>query len=149
MLDNDEDQQTADGISAVDGSGAAPPYDDEAWDEEEWDEEPTLTDDVLALIEDGKTYVEAELAFQKSRATYSANRIKGAAVFALGAFGVLHLALIALTVGMVIALVPLVGAWGATAIVTLSLLMMGAIFVYLLKQRIDDVRAAFSDNADD
>ena len=105
----------------------------------------SLTDDVLALLEDGKTYAEAELRFQKSRAGYIGNRTKGALAFGLGAFGVLHLALIAATVGLVIALVPVVGAWGATAIVTLALVIAGVILLRLLKSRLDDIRDAFDE----
>lgn len=105
----------------------------------------SLTDDVLALLEDGKTYAEAELRFQKSRAGYIANRAKGAVAFALGAFGVLHLALIAATVGLVIALAPMVGAWGATAIVTLAFILAGLLLLRLLKQRLDDIRDAFDE----
>ena len=111
--------------------------------------QPSLADDLLALFEDGKTYAEAELAYQKSRAGYTANRLKGALALGLGAFGVLHLALIALTVGVVIALTPLVGPWIATAIVTIALIIAGIIMLMMLKSRIDDIRNAFSDNADD
>jgi hypothetical protein len=102
-----------------------------------------LTDDVFALFEDGKTYAEAELRFQKSRAGYIGNRFKGALAFGLGAFGVFHLALIAATVGLVIALAPLVGPWGATAIVTLALIAAGIFLLRLLKGRLDDIRDAF------
>ncbi|MBX7540775.1 phage holin family protein [Qipengyuania sphaerica] len=109
---------------------------------------PSLTDDLAALFEDGKTYAEAEVAFQKSRAAYTANRLKGAIAFGLGAFGVFHLALIALTVGVVIALVPLVGPWAATAIVTLALIVAGVVLLNLLKGKIDDIRDAFSDGDD-
>ena len=111
--------------------------------------QPSLADDLLALFEDGKTYAEAELAYQKSRAGYTANRLKGALALGLGAFGVLHLALIALTVGVVIALAPLVGPWIATAIVTIALIIAGIIMLMMLKSRIDDIRNAFSDSADD
>ena len=110
------------------------------------DHGPSLTDDILALVEDGKTYAEAEVAFQKSRAGFAANRIAGAIAFGLGAFGVFHLALIAATVGIVIALVPLVGPWIATAIVTISLLVAGFVLLRLLKGRIDDIRSAFEDD---
>tara|TARA_A100001391_G_scaffold165288_2_gene125163 strand:- start:889 stop:1323 length:435 start_codon:yes stop_codon:yes gene_type:complete len=103
----------------------------------------SLTDDVFALFEDGKTYAEAELRFQKSRAGYIGNRFKGALAFGLGAFGVFHLALIAATVGLVIALAPLVGPWGATAIVTLALIAAGIFLLRLLKGRLDDIRDAF------
>ena len=110
---------------------------------------PSLTDDLLALFEDGKTYAEAEVAYQKSRAGFAANRLKGAIAFGLGAFGVLHLALIALTVGLVIALVPLVGPWAATAIVTAALVIAGVVLLRLLKGRIDDIRDAFSEKGDE
>ncbi|MCA0902318.1 phage holin family protein [Qipengyuania aquimaris] len=110
---------------------------------------PSLADDVLALLEDGKTYAEAEMAYQKSRAGFAANRIKGAIAFGLGAFGVLHLALIAMTVGLVIALAPLVGPWIATAIVTIALVALGIVFLSLLKARIDEIRDAFSEDGND
>ena len=105
----------------------------------------SLTDDVLALIEDGKSYAEAELRFQKSRAGYIGNRTKGAIAFALGAFGVFHLALIAATVGIVIALAPVIGPWAATAVVTLALVVAGVVMLRLLKGRLDDIRDAFDD----
>ena len=110
---------------------------------------PSLTDDILALLEDGKTYAEAEMAYQKSRAGFAANRFKGAIAFGLGAFGVLHLALIAMTVGLVIALIPHVGPWIATAIVTLALVGLGLFFLSQLKTRLDEIRDAFSDGSDD
>lgn len=110
---------------------------------------PSLADDLVALFEDGKTYVQAELAFQKSRANYTANRLKSAIALGLGAFGVLHLALIALTVGVVIALMPLVGPWLATGIVSVVLVLVGIVLLRMLKRRIDDIRSAFSDDGDD
>ena len=116
--------------------------------EDEGGQHFSLTDDVLALLEDGKTYAEAELRFQKSRAGYIGNRFKGAIALGLGAFGVFHLALIALTVGVVLALVPLVGPWAATGIVTIALVILGVVLLNLLKGKIDDIRSAFSDSDD-
>lgn len=110
---------------------------------------PSLADDALALFEDAKTYAEAEVAFQKTRASYTVGRLKGAIAFGLGAFGVLHLALIALTVGVVLALAPIVGPWAATAIVTAALVIVGLVLIFALKGRIDDIRSAFSDNGDE
>lgn len=105
----------------------------------------SLTDDVAALIDDGKTYVEAEIAYQKSRGAFVASHAKRAAILGLGAFGVFHLALIAATVGAVIALVPLVGPWAATAIVIVALVVIGGVLVWQLRQRIDDIAGAFSE----
>lgn len=144
MLNQDEAQEPAEGRGPSDVPGDIAPLDGE-----EGQNEPSLTDDLLALFEDGKTYAEAEFAFQKSRAAFSADRVKGAVVFGLGALAMLHLALIALTVGLVVSLASVVGPWGATAIVTLGLLLIVLICVYLLKNRIDDVRGAFADKSDD
>ena len=108
------------------------PDDYEPQDDDEGSHGSSLTDDVMALLEDGKTYAEAEVAYQKSRAAFTANRLKGAVAFGLGAFGVLHLALIALTVGLVIALMRLVGPWGATGIVTVVLVALGVVLLRLL-----------------
>ena len=85
----------------------------------------SLFDDVQALIEDGKTYLEAELTFQKTRAAFVADRVRVAVV--LGAVAVMlgSLALIGLTVGLIIALAPLLTAWGASALVV-ALLLVGA-----------------------
>ena len=103
----------------------------------------SLTDDIFALFDDGKTYVEAEIAFQKSRSSFVANRAKLAAAYGAAAFGVLHLALIALTVGTLIALAPLVGPWIATAIVGGILIILGIVCLRMLKGKIDDIRDAF------
>jgi len=77
----------------------------------------SLRDDVEALIDDGKTYLETELVYQKTRAAFVADRAKGAVIYGAlaAAFGIL--ALIGLTVGLIIALIPLLTAWGASALV--------------------------------
>lgn len=109
----------------------------------------SLTDDLIALLDDGKTYAEAELAFQRSRAAFTADRLKGAIGFGLAAFGVLHLALIGLTVGVVLALIPIVGPWAATGIVTVTLVIVGLFFLRLLKSRFDEIRGAFSEDGNE
>jgi uncharacterized membrane protein YqjE len=99
--------------------------DDAVFDPEGAGELRSLREDVEALIDDGKTYLEAELIYQKTRAAFVADRAKDAALFAVlaAAFGVL--ALIGLTVGLIIALTPLMTAWGASALVV-ALLLIGA-----------------------
>lgn len=107
--------------------------------------EPSLMADVEELIADGKTYFEAELTFQKSRAGFTANRLKSAAIYGAGAFALLHLALIALTVGLVIALTPLTGPWIATAIVVVVLLAGALLFVLRLRSKLADISSLFED----
>ena len=84
-----------------------------------------MLDDVHALIDDGKTYLQAELAFQKTRAAFIADRALGA--IALGGVAALlgFLALIGLTIGLILALEPFLTIWGASALVV-ALLLLGA-----------------------
>lgn len=94
---------------------------------------PSLIDDVAALVSDGRNFVQAEVEFQKTRLAFAANRSKSAVVSGLFALAFIHLALIALVVGLVIALTPHVTAWGATAIVV-GLLLLGAFILVMRMQ---------------
>lgn len=114
--------------------------------EDEPARDPSLIDDLVALFDDGKTYAEAEMAFQKSRAAFVAHHAKGAIGLGITAFAVLHMALIAATVGIVFALIPLTGPWGATAIVTLALVGAGAWLLLKVKRRIDAIANAFAED---
>ncbi len=107
----------------------------------------SLAEDLEALFSDGKTYLQAEVAYQKSRAGYAANRLKWAALYGAGAFALLHLALIGLTVGLVWALTPLVGPWLATGIVVVLLLLGALAFGLKLRAKIADLRTAFEGEA--
>jgi hypothetical protein len=113
--------------------------------EEPASSEASLMEDLDALFSDGKTYLQAEVTYQKSRAGYAANRLKWTAIYGAAAFGLLHLALIALTVGVVIALTPLTGPWIATAIVVVLLLAGTLLFVVKLRKKLNDIRTVFED----
>ena len=82
-----------------------------------------LRADLAALIDDARTYAEAEIAFQKTRAALAGKAVGRALVALVLALLLLNLALIALAVGTVIALAPLVTIWGAIAIVVGVLLL--------------------------
>ena len=122
-------------------------FEDEDYEEGAGDqtESPSLTDDVVALIDDGKTYVEAEVAFQKTRLAFAANKGRGAALYGIIAFALLHLALVALVVGSVIALSPILTPIGATALVTAILVLAAILFVRMAKRRIDALSSAYSE----
>lgn len=94
-------------------------------------EERSLIDDVELLIEDGKTYLEAELNFQKTRALFVGDGLKSIALFGVVGFVFAWMALIALTVGLVIALTPPLSAWGATAVVVIVWLVIALITISL------------------
>lgn len=89
-------------------------------------DERSLFEDVEALIDDGKTYLEAEIAYQKTRAAFVADKAKSALVFGAVAAAFAVLALIGLTVGLILALTPWLTAWGASALVV-GLLAIGAL----------------------
>jgi hypothetical protein len=93
--------------------------------------QPSLSDDVSALIADTQTYIEAEINYQKSRAALLASKGKRATVFALVSFAFLNSALIALVVGLVLTLAPVLTPAGATALV-FGVLMAGAVTFALM-----------------
>lgn len=90
----------------------------------------SLKDDLTHLVEDARTYAAAEIAFQKTRAGLAGKKVGRAMVFLVLALVLLNLALIALAVGAVIALAPLVTIWGAIAIVV-GVLLIGVVLLVM------------------
>jgi hypothetical protein len=107
----------------------------------------SLADDISALIEDGKTYAEAELAFQKTRLSFAANRGKSGLVFVLAALAFLHLALIGLVIGSILSLSVALGPVWATTIVVGVLIIGMAIFLFLAKSKFSSLASAFQDTS--
>lgn len=83
----------------------------------------SLGEDLRLLIEEGKALSQAEIAWQKARARYAAGQAGGIAVLGLLALALAFFALMALAVGSILALTPLLGPWGATAAVAGALLV--------------------------
>ncbi|HWK42259.1 MAG TPA: phage holin family protein [Croceibacterium sp.] len=77
----------------------------------------SLVEDLEALIDDGRTYLEAEVAYQKTRVAFIADGAKEAIVFVAISSAFAVLTLIGLTVGLIIALSPLLTPWGASGLV--------------------------------
>lgn len=107
----------------------------------------TLRDDVTALIDDARTYAEAEIAFQKTRAGLAGKATGRAIVLLVLALVLLHIAVIALAVGAVIALAPLVTIWGAIAIVV-GVLLAGVAILVLFAARDGKALAAMFSSGD-
>lgn len=108
----------------------------------------SIASDLAALAEDGKTLFEAEIGFQKTRLAFAANRSKTALLSGVFALGFIHLALIALVVGMVIALTPYVTAFGATAIVVGVLLLGAFLMLWRLQISTREIGEAFESKTD-
>ena len=104
----------------------------------------SLTEDISALFEDGRTMVEAEIQFQKTRAAFALDRGRSGAIYGVAALALLHLALVGLVVGLVIALTPLITAWGATALVVGVLVVAGAALGLAAKRRFTSLARGFS-----
>ncbi len=89
----------------------------------------SVIEDIEALVDGGRTYLDAELSYQKTRASFVADRLKKAVVYGIIAAVLGLLAAIGLTVGLIIALTPLVTGWGATAIVVGVLLLVAFLLI--------------------
>lgn len=107
----------------------------------------TLVGSAQALIENGQSLMEAELAFQKARAGFVLSRAKG--IIALGALALalLFFVLMALIVGLLLALAPLLGPWGALGAVVGGLLLVTALCVLGVIRRVGSIRKALKGSA--
>jgi uncharacterized membrane protein YqjE len=93
----------------------------------------SLVDDVRQLIEEGRELARAELAYQKSRAAFAAAQAPRIIALVVVALVLVFFALMALVVGTVFALGPVIGRWGAMIAVTTVLLF--ATVICLLRAR--------------
>lgn len=109
----------------------------------------TLGEDLRELAEEAKALALAELAFQKSRATYAASEARSMAILAVAALVFVFFALMALVVGLVIALGPLLTAWGAMAVVTLALVGLAGACALSIKARIGRMSRILGDDGVD
>jgi hypothetical protein len=89
--------------------------------------ERSFENDLRDLAGHARDYARAEFAFQRTRVAYAGKTGLAIAVFFVAAIAFALLAVIALVVGLIIALAPLVTAWGAIAIVCLFLLAAAGI----------------------
>lgn len=120
-------------VDAAPSAGLAAPPDD------------SLVEDVRNLVDDGRTYLEAELQYQKSRAALVLDRGRSGAIHGAIAAALIHLALVALVVGLVIALSPLITPWGATGAVVAALAIAAAIFARKARRKFAGISAAMSE----
>ncbi|MGB3470122.1 MAG: phage holin family protein [Erythrobacter sp.] len=112
----------------------------------------SIVEEVSALIEDAGLYATAEIAFQKTRAKVAGRTIGAALAFVVLAIILLHIALIAMAVGFVIALEPLVTIWGAIAIVFGVLLLSVGLLIYSAVKRgklLAEIFGSSSETTDD
>lgn len=106
------------------------------------DERRSLVNDIEDLLVDARTWLDAELTYQKTRAGFVAASLKQAIALVAVAVLLALLALIGLTVGLILALAPLLTPLGATAVVVILLLLVSLLLVRSAASRWRDAAGA-------
>lgn len=107
--------------------------------------ERSLADDLRQLADDARALAQAEMAYQKSRAAFAGQETRGIAVLGLLAAVLAFFALMALVVGLIVALAPLLTAWGATAVCFGGLLLLAGLCAGMARSRWKRMVALLSD----
>lgn len=110
------------------------------------DAERSLVDDVQQLVTDGKALLEAEIAYQKSRAAVASQGVKAVAGWGALALALVFFALMALIMGLVLGLAELVGPWWATLIAFAAILAAAGISALIAARRWQAVALRISDD---
>ena len=97
--------------------------------------ERSLLEDLRLLADDGRALAKAEAAYQQSRAKLAGGSIGKIAAFGGAALVLVFLAVMGLVLGLILALTPLITAWGATAVVVVLLLVLAGVALMMAKSR--------------
>ncbi len=96
---------------------------------------PSLLAVVRALIDDAQTLIEAEAGYWRKAIGFALRRTRSIALLAVLALFFAFFTLMAVVVGLLLALAPLIGAWAAMALVSLVLALSGAGCAWLALRR--------------
>lgn len=102
--------------------------------------------DMRALADEGRNYALAEMHFQKARASYASQSIKGIAGFAVLALALVFFALMGLVVGLVIGLAGLFGPWAAAGIAFTGLLLIAALCGLVAHSKVKSMMRALANS---
>ena len=106
----------------------------------------SLLDDVEDLLVDARIWFDAEVAYQKTRAGFVAAQIRNAVALLLAAAVLTLVALIALAVGLVITLIPVLGPFGATLVVFVVLVLVAILLARSAASRWRDAAGAIRES---
>ncbi len=84
-----------------------------------------------ALVEDAQTLAEAEVGYVKAAIAFVLGRIKSIAIALVLALFFLFFTLMAIVVGLLLALAPAIGVWAAAGAVTGVLALLTVLCVWL------------------
>lgn len=105
----------------------------------------SLQADLRLLADDAKALAQAELTYQKSRAAFAGEETKRIAILGVVAAVLAFFALMALVVGLVLALATVIGPWGSTVVVTLLLAAIATTFALMAASRARHMKATLSE----
>lgn len=106
----------------------------------------SLFADLQALAADGRNFLEAEIAFQRTRLAYAGGRGKSALIAIALALVLAIFALFALIIGVLLALTPYLSAWGATALVVGVILLVAILLAMSALRNFQRIKAAFHED---
>jgi hypothetical protein len=92
---------------------------------------PALLAVLRALVEDAQTLAEAEVGYVKAAIAFVLGRIKSIAIALVLALFFLFFTLMAIVVGLLLALAPAIGVWAAAGAVTGVLALLTVLCVWL------------------
>ena len=104
---------------------------------------PSFGDLFRQLVDDITAYFDAERQIYGVQARITRRAAGWVALFALGAVVVSQGAMIALVVGLLLVLVPFIGAGWATTVVVLSCSIFAVLFVWLIRLKLRSVKTAW------
>ncbi|MEP7222096.1 MAG: phage holin family protein [Novosphingobium sp.] len=107
-----------------------------------------LFDDLRQIGADARNFAQAEIAYQKSRAVLATAAVRDVALLALAGFVFGVFALVGLTVGLLLALTPMIGPWLATLAVVGVLLLATLVCLMRAKRRWQTMTAFLSEGKD-
>lgn len=106
----------------------------------------SLVEDIKHLASDGRTLLEAEFAYQKSRAAVAGAGAKGIAGWAALALALVFFALMALVVGVLLGLAQLIGIWPATGVTVIAVLVAAGLCGLAASRRFKRMSALLADD---
>lgn len=105
---------------------------------------PGMIDQLRGLYADGREMIDAEIGFQKARIAAAGRQVRTMALLAVVGLILIGCALIALVIGTMIALIPVLGAWGAMAATVVGALVLAGLCLWLAAGRVSKISALFA-----
>ncbi|MFC3307812.1 phage holin family protein [Blastomonas aquatica] len=105
---------------------------------------PGMIAQLRGLYADGRELIDAEIGFQKARIAAVGQQVRAMAILAIIGLVLISCALIALVVGTMIALIPVLGAWGAMAATVAGSLLLAVLCLWAAAGRIGKISAMFA-----